>query len=177
MLIVGSSPSTKRSGLVDIPMLIRDLVLFLLIGLVVSLLQSKLAVPYTLGLVVVGLILGLFQLTPEAQLPPNLVLFVFLPPILFEGAWSAKLSLLKENWRVIFFLAGPGLLLSLVIIAAILHGVEQLDWLTALLLAAILSPTDPVPVLGLFRHLHVHDRLSPIIQAESLFTDGGAVYP
>lgn len=162
----------------DIPLLIRDLVLFLLIALVVNLLTSKLAVPYTLGLVVVGLFLGLFQLTPEAQLTPDLVLFVFLPPLLFEGAWSAKLSLLKENWRVIFFLAGPGLLLSLVIIAAILHGVEQLDWLTALLLAAILSPTDPVAVLGLFRHLHVNERLSTIIEAESLFNDGvaGSLY-
>jgi CPA1 family monovalent cation:H+ antiporter len=163
---------------VDIPLLIRDLVLFLLIALVVNLLTSKLAVPYTLGLVVVGLFLGFFQLTPEAQLTPDLVLFVFLPPLLFEGAWSAKLSLLKEYWRVIFFLAGPGLLLSLVIIAAILHGVEQLDWLTALLLAAILSPTDPVAVLGLFRHLHVNERLSTIIEAESLFNDGvaGSLY-
>lgn len=164
--------------MVDLSLLIRDLVLFLIIALVVILLTNRLAVPYTLGLVVGGLLLGFFQLTPEAQLTPDLVLLVFLPPLLFEGAWSVKFSLLRENWRVIFFLAGPGLLLSLLIIAAMLHGIEHLDWLTALLLAAILSPTDPVAVLGLFRQLHVNARLSTIIEGESLFNDGvaGSLY-
>ena len=160
--------------MVDIPLLIRDLVLFLLIALVVNLITEKLSVPYTLGLVIVGLGIGLVGLTPEAQLSPDLVLFVFLPPLLFEGAWSVKLSLLRENWRAIFFLAGPGLLLSLVIIAAALHILDGLDWATALLLAAILSPTDPVAVLGLFRQLHVNARLSNIIEGESLFNDGVA---
>ena len=164
--------------MVDIPLLIRDLVLFLLVALVVNLLSEKLRIPYTLGLVIVGLGIGFVGLTPEAQLSPELVLFVFLPALLFEGAWNAKLSLLRENWRAIFFLAGPGLLLSLVIIAAALHVLDQLDWATALLLAAILSPTDPVAVLGLFRQLHVNERLSNIIEGESLFNDGvaGSLY-
>ncbi|HEY6411770.1 MAG TPA: cation:proton antiporter [Ktedonobacteraceae bacterium] len=164
--------------MVDIPLLIRDLVLFLLVALVVNFITEKLSVPYTLGLVMVGLGIGLVGLAPEAQLTPDLVLFVFLPPLLFEGAWSVKLSLLRENWRAIFFLAGPGLLLSLVIIAAALHLLDGLDWATALLLAAILSPTDPVAVLGLFRQLHVNARLSNIIEGESLFNDGvaGSLY-
>ncbi len=149
--------------MVDIPLLIRDLVLFLLVALVVNLLSERLRVPYTLGLVIVGLVVGLVGLTPEAHLSPDLVLFVFLPALLFEGAWNVKLALLRENWRAIFFLAGPGLLLSLVIIAAALHALDQLDLATALLLAAILSPTDPVAVLGLFRQLHVNERLSNII--------------
>ena len=164
--------------MVDIPLLIRDLVLFLLVALLVNLITSKLSVPYTLGLVMVGLGIGFVGLTPEAQPSPDLVLFVFLPALLFEGGWSAKLSLLRENWRAIFFLAGPGLLLSLVIIAAALHVLDQLDWATAFLLAAILSPTDPVAVLGLFRQLHVNERLSNIIEGESLFNDGvaGSLY-
>ncbi len=164
--------------MVEIPLLIRDLVFFLLIALAVNLLSEKLRVPYTLGLVIVGLVIGLIGLTPEAQLSPDLVLFVFLPPLLFEGAWNVKLPLLRENWRAIFFLAGPGLILSLVIIAAILHVLDQLDWGTAFLLAAILSPTDPVAVLGLFRQLHVNERLSNIIEGESLFNDGvaGSLY-
>ncbi len=164
--------------MVDIPLLIRDLVLFLLVALVVNFITEKLAVPYTLGLVIVGLGIGLVGLAPEAQLSPDLVLFVFLPPLLFEGAWSVKISLLRDNWRAIFFLAGPGLLLSLVIIAAALHILDGLDWATALLLAAILSPTDPVAVLGLFRQLHVNERLSNIIEGESLFNDGmaGSLY-
>lgn len=164
--------------MVDIPLLMRDLVIFLLVALVVNLLSDRLRVPYTLGLVIVGLGIGLLGLTPEAQLSPDLVLFVLLPALLFEGAWNAKLALLRENWRAIFFLAGPGLLLSLAIIAAVLHVLDQLDWVTALLLAAILSPTDPVAVLGLFRQMHVNERLSNIIEGESLFNDGvaGSLY-
>jgi CPA1 family monovalent cation:H+ antiporter len=164
--------------MVDIPLLIRDLVLFLLVALVVNFITEKLSVPYTLGLVIVGLGIGVVGLAPEAQLSPDLVLFVFLPPLLFEGAWSVKLALLRENWRAIFFLAGPGLLLSLAIIAAALHLLDGLDWATALLLAAILSPTDPVAVIGLFRQVHVNARLSNIIEGESLFNDGvaGSLY-
>jgi CPA1 family monovalent cation:H+ antiporter len=162
----------------EISLLIRDLVLFLLLALFVILLSNKIALPYTVGLVVVGIVLGALHVFSEAQLSPELVLFVFLPPLLFEGAWSVNLTLLRQNWRVIFFLAGPGLLLSLLIIAGILHTVEHLDWLTALLLAALLSPTDPVAVLGLFRQLRVNECLSTIIEGESLFNDGvaGSLY-
>ncbi len=76
--------------MVDIPLLICDLVLFLLIALVVNLLSEKLRVPYTLGLVIVSLGSGFVGLTPEAQLSPELVLFVFLPALLFEGAGSSE---------------------------------------------------------------------------------------
>ena len=127
---------------------------------------------------IVGLVIGFIGLTPEANSHPIWCSFVFLPALLFEAGWNANLTLLRENWRAIFFLAGPGLLLSLVIIAAAFHVLDQLDWATALLLAAILSPTDPVAVLGLFRQLHVNERLSIIIEGESLFNDGvaGSLY-
>jgi CPA1 family monovalent cation:H+ antiporter len=164
--------------MLDIPFLVRDLVFFLLTALTVILITRRLAVPYTLGLVVVGLLFSLFGILPEAQLSPPLVLFVFLPALLFEGAWSTKLSLLRENWQAIFLLVGPGMLLSLVLIACILYFFGGLDWATAFLLAAILSPTDPVAVLSLFRQLHVNEQLSTIIEGESLFNDGvaGSLY-
>lgn len=159
-------------------LLVRDLVFFLGVALVVILVMRWLALPYTLGLVVVGLAIGLTGITPEARLSPELVLFVFLPALLFEGAWTSRFSLLRDNRRMIFFLAGPGLLLSLGIIALMLHWFEHLDWITALLLAAILSPTDPVAVLALFRQIHVNETLSSVIKGESLFNDGvaGSLY-
>lgn len=160
--------------MVDISLLVRDLVLFLSLALLIVLVTRRFVLPYTLGLVIVGLVIGFIGIAPEVVLSPDLVLFVFLPALLFEGAWTIKLSLLRENWRVIFFLAGPGLLLSLSIIALMLHVLDHLDWATALLLAAILSPTDPVAVLGLFRQMHVNQRLASIIEGESLFNDGVA---
>ena len=107
--------------MVDIPLLIRDLVLFLLVALVVNFITEKLAVPYTLGLVIVGLGIGLVGLAPEAQLSPDLVLFVltlFLcivsspsttcPALSSARGWAAILnrqallirsSLPSSNWR------------------------------------------------------------------------------
>ncbi len=164
--------------MVTLPLLIRDLVFFLILALLVNVVTKKIALPETLGLVIVGLLIGLLGILPEAQLSPDLVLFVFLPALLFEGAWNTNLTVLKENWRAIFFLAGPGLLLSLGIIATMLHFFDQLNWPLALLLAAILSPTDPIAVLALFRQAHVNERLSSIIEGESLFNDGvaGSLY-
>jgi CPA1 family monovalent cation:H+ antiporter len=162
----------------DVTFLVRDLVFFLLTALGVILITRPLAVPYTLGLVVVGLLFSLFGILPEAQLSPPLVLFVFLPALLFEGAWSINVSRLRENWQAIFLLVGPGMVLSSVLIASILYLFGGLDWATAFLLAAILSPTDPIAVLSLFRQLRVNEQLSTIIEGESLFNDGvaGSLY-
>ncbi len=158
----------------DISTVVRELVVFLLIALAVILVTRRLAIPYTLGLVVVGLLLSIFGLLPEARLSPDLVLFVFLPALLFEGSWSIETQRLRANWVSIFLLAGPGLVLSLVLIAVPLHILAGLTWGSAFLLGAILSPTDPVAVLGLFRQLKVDKDLSTIIEGESLFNDGAA---
>ena len=162
----------------DIASIVRILVLLLLIALIVILVTRRLTVPYTLGLVIVGLLISLFGWLPNIHLTPDLVLFVFLPALLFEGSWMIEVQKLRENWVPIMLLAGPGLLLSLVLIALLVHFFAGLDWGLALLLGAILSPTDPVAVLGLFRQLKVNIRLSTIIEGESLFNDGiaGALY-
>lgn len=162
----------------DVVTVIRTLVVLLLIALSVILLTRRLAVPYTLGLVVVGLLCSLLGLLSNVRLTPDLVLFVFLPALLFEGSWSLSLGLLRAHWLTVFVLVVPGLLLALVMIALPLHFLAGLSWESALLLAAILSPTDPVAVLGLFRQLKVHASLATIIEGESLLNDGvaGALY-
>src|SRR5437660_3741143 len=162
----------------DIATIVRLLVILLLIALMVIFITRRLAVPYTLGLVIVGLLIGIFGRISGVRLTPDLVLFVFLPALLFEGSWSIQVERLRKNWLIIFLLAVPGLLLSLVLIAPLLHFFAGLIWADAFLLAAILSPTDPVAVLGLFRQLHVDEDLSTIIEGESLFNDGmaGSLY-
>ena len=164
--------------MVDITSIVRIMVLLLLIALIVILVTRRLNIPYTLGLVVVGFLISLADLFPEVHLTPDLVLFVFLPALLFEGSWSIETRYLRQNWIHIFLLVGPGLLISLVLIALPLHFLAGLNWLTASLLGAILSPTDPVAVLGLLRQLKVDVNLSSIIEGESLFNDGvaGALY-
>lgn len=162
----------------DIASIVRLLVLLLFITLIVIIVTSRLNIPYTLGLVVVGLVISLPGLFPEIRLTPELVLIVFLPALLFEGAWSTETTYLRQNWVHIFLLAGPGLLIEVILIALPLHFFGGLGWGPAFLLGAILSPTDCVAVLGLLRHLKVDENLSSIIEGESLFNDGvaGALY-
>ncbi len=162
----------------DTILVVRILVVLLLIALAVILTTKRLSVPYTLGLVIVGLLISIFNLLPAIRLTPTLVLFVFLPALLFEGSWSSSVRQLQANWLTITLLAGPGILLELVLIAIPLHFLAGLDWSIAFLLSAILSPTDPIAVLGLFKQLKVNADLSTIIEGESLFNDGvaGSLY-
>lgn len=156
----------------DVVSFVYIVVLLLLIAMTVAIVALRLSFSYTVGLVVVGLLISFFPGLPILHLTPELVMFVFLPALLFEGSWSISLPQLRQHWRTILLLAGPGLLLSLVIIAVPLHFLLGLDWSVAFLLGAILSPTDPVAVLGIFRQLHANSDLSTIIEGESLFNDG-----
>jgi monovalent cation:H+ antiporter, CPA1 family len=154
---------------------VQLLVLLLVIILAVALISRPLRLPYTLVLVVVGLIIGISPLLPDLRLDPNLVLFLFLPALLFEGAWSVDVKQLGENWLMILLLAVPGLLLSVLVVAALLHWTLGLPWMLALLLGAMISPTDPIAVLALFRQMGFSGHLRAIIEGESLFNDGVGV--
>ena len=160
--------STSNQTLHDAQLLI----LLLVITLVVALISQPLRLPYTLVLVVVGLVIGFSPLLPDVRLDPDVVLFLFLPILLFEGAWNVDVKQLRADWLPIILLAVPGLLLSLFVVAVLLHWGVGLSWLLALLLGAIISPTDPVAVISLLRQLGLPDRLRTIIEGESLFNDG-----
>lgn len=151
------------------------LVILLGVTLLVALLAKLLHLPYTLILVVVGLVIGVSPILSELTLNPDVVLFLFLPPLLFEGAWSVEIETIIADWLPILLLAGPGLLLIMGVLATALYFGTRLPWMLALLLGAILSPTDPVVVLSLLKHLGLPDRLGAIIEGESLFNDGVGV--
>lgn len=138
-------------------------------------------VPYTLLLVIVGFlvgIVGLLSFLPHEHLDPNLVLYIFIPALLFEGAWNAELDRLEAEWLPITLFVIPGMLLSLLVVAIALHVGIGLEWLLALLVGAIVAPTDPVAIIALFQQLGVPDRLRILVEGESIFNDGtgGAAY-
>nr|MBA2393457.1 cation:proton antiporter [Ktedonobacteraceae bacterium] len=151
---------------------VQLLVLLFVITLAVALISQPLRLPYTLVLVVVGLIIGVSPLLPHLRLNPNVVLFLFLPALLFEGAWNVDMKQLTANWLAVLLLAVPGLLLSVLIVAALLHWTLGLPWVLVLLLGAMISPTDPIAVLALLRQMGLSDRLRTIVEGESLFNDG-----
>lgn len=169
------SGGTSSTSLVD---QVRFLILLLIMTLIVALLSRRLRVPYTLLLVIVGFLVGLLPSLPHEHIDPNLVLYVFIPALLFEGAWNADIERLEADWLPIILLAVPGMVLSLLVVAAALAWGIGLPWLLALLAGAIVAPTDPVAVIALFQQLGVPDRLRTLVDGESIFNDGtaGATY-
>ncbi|HEV2879451.1 MAG TPA: sodium:proton antiporter [Candidatus Eremiobacteraceae bacterium] len=132
-------------------------------------------IPYTVGLVVMGLIIGALPHHPKIQLTPDLVMLVFLPALLFAGAWTYPTSLLRRNWLPIALLATVGVLISILVSWIVLVRFAGLAPQTALLFGAIVAATDPVSVISVFRAMRADDQLIAIVEGESLFNDATAV--
>ena len=142
---------------------------------VVAVVTKRIRLPYTVALVVAGLILALVPGTPSIELTPELIFAVFLPTLIFEAAYNLDFRHLRENLRPITILAIPGVLLTASVVAVLVHYGGGLDWPLAFLFGAIVSATDPVSVVAVFRELGAPTRLRTILEGESLFNDGTAI--
>jgi CPA1 family monovalent cation:H+ antiporter len=157
---------------------LRKFLLVLSVSLGVATLSRALSwlrnIPYTLLLLLVGLGLATIDVR-LINLSPELILFIFLPPLLFEAAWNIKWSNLKSDWLPIGLFAIIGVIIC---VGGLFLGLQQFagaSLATALLVGAGLSATDPVSVVALFRELGVDKRLTTLMEGESLFNDGVAV--
>jgi monovalent cation:H+ antiporter, CPA1 family len=101
-------------------------------------------------------------------------LYVFLPPLLFEAAWNLNYRAILRQWLAIATLAGPGVLLTAAFVAGAL-AIVRVPLVPALLAGAVLSATDPIAVVAVFRRLKVPATLATIVECESLFNDAVAV--
>lgn len=167
------------------PASIIEFLLWLLIAAsLIALVTKRLKVPYTVALVAGGLLIDLFRLPittvlgkgQETQLlTPDIILILFLPALLFESGININIRQLRENLAPILLLAIAGVLVATVITGYALHYVVGLALLPALLFGALISATDPISVVALFKDLGVSKRLSVIIESESLFNDGTSI--
>ncbi len=131
-------------------------------------------IPYTLLLVLAGV--GLASLDVRLlDLSPGLILFIFLPPLLFEAAWNMKWAGIVENALPISLFAVGGVVFSVAGVAVGLNQIAGVPIITALLVGACLSATDSASVIGLFREVGAGKRLTTLMEGESLFNDGAAV--
>ncbi|MBO3458368.1 Na+/H+ antiporter [Aetokthonos hydrillicola Thurmond2011] len=131
-------------------------------------------IPYTLLLVIVGLLLALADVR-LVYLSPSLILSIFLPPLLFEAAWNLRWADLKRDMLPICLYAVIGVVISIAGVAIGLNQITGLSLSAALLIGACLSATDPISVTALFRELGTSKRLITLMEGESLFNDGMAV--
>jgi monovalent cation/hydrogen antiporter len=134
-----------------------------------------LSVPYPITLVVGGLVLAALPGIPTIELDPDLVLVIFLPPLLYSAAFFSDLRSLRSNMRPIS-LTAIGLVLATTAVVAVLgHEVIGLSWALAFALGAIVSPTDPVAATAIMREVGAPRRLVNVIEGESLVNDASAL--
>ncbi len=154
----------------------------MLVSLAVFLLSKKLNFPYTVLLVIAGSLLvplsqiEFFHFITSFELTPKLLFFVFLPILIFESAYNMNIRSVTENIYSIGLLAVFGLLISTLFIGIAGHYLFALAGfsvpiLALLLFGAIISATDPVAVLALFKEYGAPHRLTLIFEGESLFND------
>jgi len=133
-------------------------------------------VPYPILLVLGGLALGFIPGVPTLQLPPELVLIAFLPPLLYSAAFFTSLRELRENIRPIGTLAIGLVLATMTSVAVVAHAlVDDMSWGAAFVLGAVVAPTDPLAASSIMHRLGVPRRAITIVEGESLVNDGTAL--
>jgi Na+:H+ antiporter len=154
---------------------IETLIMVMLVVVsLVALIARRLNIPYTVALVVVGLVMSL-QPFVHVTLTPELILTLLVPPLVFEAAFHLNLAELRRSLIPILVLAVPGVLLTTFVVGGVVAASVGLTLPLALLFGALIAATDPVSVVALFRAVGVPKRLSVLVEGESLFNDGTAI--
>ena len=164
----------------------------LLIGAALRQVLKGRRTPYAVALLILGLGIGLAQrfalvgqpdgafsqtVATVAAIDPHLILFLFLPTLIFESAFAIETHLFRRTFSQIAMLAVPGLVISTVLTAALTRYALPWNWswTVALMFGALISATDPVAVVALLRETSSRKRLETLIEGESLLNDGTAI--
>ncbi len=146
----------------------------LMVVSLVALLVRWIRLPYTVALVLAGLALT-FQSAIQFELTEELILSLFLPPLLFEAAFHIDFRKLRESLFPILLLAIFGVLIGTFVVGGIVAWGTALTLPVALVFGALIAATDPVAVIAIFRSTGAPKKLATLVEGESLFNDGAAV--
>jgi CPA1 family monovalent cation:H+ antiporter len=151
---------------------IELIVALLLASTVLAGLARAINVHYAIVLVLGGLVVGLVSGSSAPRVDPNVVLFVFLPPLIYAASFSSSTQDLRAHARPIALLAVGLVLVTMGAVAVVAHAVSHIAWGPALVLGAILGATDPVAATSVLRRLGAPNHISTILEGESLVNDG-----
>src|SRR6266516_3964547 len=149
-----------------------SLLFVLLVAIVVLVtLATRLRLPYPILLVLGGLLLGFVPGLPRIELNPELILVLFLPPLIYSSAWLTSWSEFRANLRPILQLSLGLVLVTILVIAVVAHIIAGLSWPIAFVLGAVVSPTDAVAASATARQLGLPRRIVTVIEGESMVND------
>lgn len=135
----------------------------------------RVGVPYPVALVVAAVAVEETHFVALPRLEPTVVLFVFLPPLLFDAAFRLDVCELRLLARSILLLAVPGTFITAIVVGVVVSLVLGTPLAVGMLFGAVVAATDPVAVIGVFKSLRAPGRLAAIAEGESLVNDGMAI--
>jgi CPA1 family monovalent cation:H+ antiporter len=154
-----------------------ELIVFALLvaGAGLAVLARVLNVPYPITLVLGGAGIGFIPGMPKVQLDPDLVLLIFLPPLLYGAAFFTSLRDLRRDMRAIALLSIGLVAVTMAAVAVVAHHAIGLGWSEAFVLGAIVSPTDAVAPAEIMRRIGAPRRLLTVVEGENLTNDWTAL--
>ncbi len=181
------------------------IIIAILIGAATRHFFRKSPLPYTVTLLIIGLLLGaLFRINAleawnigftelnvsflhysikwAGNIDPHLILYIFLPTLIFEAAFAMDVHTFRKSFGNAFMMAVPGIIIALFLTAALTIGIktsgvglENWSWQIAILFGVVISATDPVAVVSILKELGAGKKLATLIEGESLLNDGTAI--
>jgi monovalent cation:H+ antiporter, CPA1 family len=149
--------------------------LFMILAAVVAIIAERVRLPYTIALVLAGIVAGSLHVFPPLAVSSEVLLTLLIPPLLFEGSLFLSPADLRTYGWLIALLAIPGTLIAALAIGGVAGALFHLPARTALLLGAVASAIDPVSVIALIRETRLDTRLGAILEAEAVWNDGVAI--
>ena len=141
-----------------------------------SAVATRIGVPYPILLVLGGLAMGFLPGIPDVTLEPELVLVVFLPPLLYAAAFFANLRELRADARAITLASTLLVVATAAAVAVAMHAlVDGLPWAACFAMGAIVAPTDPVAATAIARRFDLPRRTINLLEGESLVNDASAL--
>jgi CPA1 family monovalent cation:H+ antiporter len=163
---------------------VEFLIWLLIAASVIAVIAKRIGIPYTVALVLGGLLLSVVHLSALAPLhqgnrpdwlTPDVILTLFLPALLFEGSLKIDLRHITTDIVPLLLLATLGVLIATFVTGFVIYYAVGMSLIVALVFGSMVSATDPISVLSIFKDVAVEERLSVLVEGESLLNDGTAV--
>lgn len=153
------------------------LILALIAAIVlIEMLAARLKIAYPVLLVLAGLCISFIPALPKVHVDPNMIFFIFLPPLLFEAAWSISLKEMKKWWRIIGSFAFLVVLFSALAVAVLTnHFIPGFSLALGFLLGGIVSPPDAVSTGAIMKFVRIPKSTAAILEGESLLNDASSL--
>ena len=150
-----------------------EIFIFILLALgFAAILAQRTKIPSPIMFVITGLILACIPAFNKFQIPPNIILPLFLPPLLMEAAYFTSLRDFKAHIKPILQLAIGFVIGTCLISAAVIHAiVPDMEWAAAFTLGAIISPPDAIAATSIAKQVRLPRRVKTVLEGESLVND------